>query len=83
MTGRVWALVPEVKDGAGFFTPETLTKANRQLASIEKKYHKDLVIETFPTPPSDKASAAEKMDAGARNRFFQEWARERAKSENV
>jgi hypothetical protein len=83
MAAQAWAVVPEVKDGAGFFTPDALTKANRQLAEIQKKYHKDLLIETLAGVPSDKTDAVQKMDKSARNRFFQTWANERAKQARV
>jgi hypothetical protein len=83
MTGPAWAVVPEVKDGAGFFTPGALTKANQELAQIQKKYRKDLLIETFATVPADKADAVKKMDKQARNRFFETWAVERARGERV
>src|SRR5580704_19442378 len=83
MTARSWAVVPEVKDGAGFFTPGALTKANAQITEIQKKYRKDLLIETFPSVPADKADAFGKLDKQGRNRFFRDWAIERAKGERV
>jgi hypothetical protein len=83
MSGSALAVVPEVKDAAGFFTPDALTKADRQLAEIQKKYHKDLLIETFATVPPDKTDAFEKMDKPARAKFFQSWANDRAKKERV
>jgi uncharacterized protein len=83
MTARSLAVVPEVKDGAGFFTPGALTKANAQITEIQKKYRKDLLIETFPSVPADKAEAFGKLDKSGRNRFFQDWAIQRAKGERV
>ncbi len=83
MTARAWAVVPEVKDGAGFFTPGALTKANAQITEIQKKFRKDLLIETFPGVPADKAEAFGKLDKQGRSRFFQDWAIERARGERV
>src|ERR1700693_4811053 len=83
MSAQARAVAPEVKDGGGFFTPETITKANAQLAEIEKKYKKDFLIETFATVPADKAEAVKGMDKDARKRFFQAWAKERAKAVGV
>ncbi len=83
MSGRAWAVVPMVKDGGGFFTPETLTKANQEIANIQKQYKKDLLIETFATVPTDKVDAVKKMTPKERTRFFQGWANERARAERV
>ncbi len=54
-----------------------------ELAEIQKKYHKDLLIETFATVPPDKTDAFGKMDKPARAKFFQSWANDRAKKERV
>jgi TPM domain len=83
MTARAWAVVPEVKDAAGFFTRGALAKANAQITEIQKKFRKDLLIETFPGVPADKAEAFGKLDKQGRSRFFQDWAIERARGERV
>jgi hypothetical protein len=77
------ALVSEVKDDAGFFKPETIQKANREIKEIKDRYKHDVVIETFKAPPADRAEEVKKMDRSARNRFFEEWARERFKGQEV
>jgi len=77
------AVVPEVQDGAGFFKPETIAKANDLLAEIGKKHDKDLLVETYPTVPADKVEAVKAMDKEARAKFFQEWANSRARRRRV
>jgi uncharacterized membrane protein YgcG len=77
------AAVPEVQDGAGFFKPETIAKANDALAEIGKKHDKDLLIETYATVPADKVEAVKAMDKEARAKFFQEWADSRAHRRRV
>jgi uncharacterized membrane protein YgcG len=77
------AVVPEVQDGAAFFKPETIAKANDALAEIGKKHHKDLLIETYATVPADKVEAVKAMDKEARGKFFQEWGNSRARRRMV
>lgn len=78
-----WAVVPEVQDGAGFFKPETIAKANDALAEIGRKHNKDLLIETYATVPADKVEAVKAMDKESRGKFFQEWGKSRAKRRRV
>jgi uncharacterized membrane protein YgcG len=77
------AVVPEVQDGAAFFKPETIAKANDLLAEIGKKHHKDLLIETYATVPADKVESVKAMDKEARAKFFQEWGNSRASRRRV
>jgi hypothetical protein len=83
LVGQAWAVVPEVKDGGSFFAPDTLASADRQITEIQKKFRKDLLIETFPGVPSDKAAAFQKMDKQAQSKFFQSWAEDRARGARV
>src|SRR5262249_27518607 len=80
-----WPIVAEVKDDAGFFSAETIKKANAEIKAIKDQAKKDLVIETFKELPADKKEAYEKVskDPKERERFFVEWARARAKSLEV
>jgi uncharacterized membrane protein YgcG len=77
------AVVPEVQDGAGFFKPEAIAKANDELAEIGRRFKKDLLIETYATVPADKVAAVKAMDKEGRTKFFQEWANSRAKRRRV
>jgi uncharacterized membrane protein YgcG len=77
------AIVPELQDGAAFFKPETIAKANDILAEIGKNHKKDLLIETYATVPADKVAAVKTMDKEAKAKFFQEWANSRARRRRV
>jgi hypothetical protein len=78
------ALTPEVRDDAGFFKPETVEKANAILKEIKKDKKKDLLIETFRQAPRGKwEEEAKSSDAKEKDKFFQEWALERARKEEV
>src|SRR5439155_25309842 len=77
------ALTPEIRDGAEFFTPESVKKADAEIKDIKRNFKKDLLIETYNTVAADKAEEVKKMDRKARNRFFQDWARNRAKAVEV
>jgi uncharacterized protein len=77
------ALTPEVKDTAGFFSAAAVEKANREIAEIERKFKRDLLIETFPSVPADKAEQFKALDKRGRDVFFQKWAVERFRNEGV
>jgi uncharacterized membrane protein YgcG len=77
------AVVPEVQDGAGFFKPEAIAKANDELAEIGRRFKKDLLIETYAAVPADKVAAVKAMDKEGRAKFFKEWANSRAKRRRV
>jgi uncharacterized membrane protein YgcG len=82
-TVPAWAVVPEVQDGAGFFKPEAIAKANDELAEIGRRFRKDLLIETYATVPADKVEAVKAMDKEGRAKYFAEWANSRAKRRRV
>jgi uncharacterized protein len=83
MTARAWDIVPEVKDGAHFFSSDTIAKANRDIAEIQKKYHKDLVVDTVAMLPADKVEAFKAMRERDKAKFWQQWAIDRAKAARV
>ena len=68
----------DVVDGGGFFSAETLAKANRTIRDLETKTGHEIRIETFATVPADKAEAVKKMDKVERDTFFTKWLHERA-----
>src|SRR5580704_4362607 len=78
-----FAITPEVKDNASLFSTSAVEKANRQIAEIQRRFHRDLVIETFPTVPKDKVDQVSKMDKTERAKFFEAWALSRAQHEEV
>ena len=74
-----WALTPAVHDDAGFFSADAVTKADAIIKDIKERHHKDLLIETFPTPPADKEEEAKGDDGKANPSFFAAWALQRAR----
>jgi uncharacterized protein len=73
----------EINDQAGFFSQEAITSAEREIAGLKNATGKELRIETFATVPDGKAGEVEKMSRDERNRFFDDWAQQRAKREHV
>src|SRR5436309_2021594 len=65
------ALTAEIRDEAGFFSPEAIQKANAEIKEIKREFKRDLLIETFKSVPADRLEEFKKMDRKARNRFFQ------------
>lgn len=73
----------DVRDQAGLFSASGVQKADEIIREIKNRFHKDLVIETFKSVPPDKADQVKKMNREQRERFYDEWARERAQAERV
>jgi uncharacterized protein len=74
------ALVAEVRDDAGFFSAEAISKANEIIKEIHRDLKHDLLIETVKSVPASKADDLKKMD---KEEFFSKWARDRARSAEV
>src|SRR6516162_4288846 len=57
----LFAAAPTIEDNGGFFSKPALTQGNRIVEQINEQTrpHKDVVVETFPTIPSDVASTDE------------------------
>ena len=81
--GRAYALTPEVRDEAGFFKPQTVTRANEVIKQIKQRYKKDLLVETVRHVPEDKKQEATSSDPKVKARFFADWAVRRARQEGV
>ena len=81
--GPALALMPEVRDQAGFFQADTVKKANEVIRDIKNRFHKDLLIETFKNPAADMMDEAQSSDSKIKDKFFSEWAREQAHNEGV
>jgi uncharacterized protein len=78
-----FALTPQVKDDAHFFSAGAVDKADQVIQEIKDRYHKDLLIETVKTAPDERADKVKHMDRSERERFFADWARERARREGI
>lgn len=77
-TGAAQVARADVRDGAGFFKAETISQANNMILQMEKKYHRDLLVDTIASVPKDKETEATSKDEAVKNRFFADWAAERA-----
>jgi uncharacterized membrane protein YgcG len=71
---------PPIRDEGKFFSAEALEKANRKVRQIYQRFHKDVVIETFPAIPADREKNYQEEEKA---RFFNEWARKRAEELGV
>src|SRR5438552_2334253 len=74
---------PGVHDQAGFFSQEAIHKADAVIQEIKKRHQKDLLIETFKSPPEGKEELATSKDREVKDRFFGQWARKNAEDANV
>lgn len=76
--GRAAAVASEIKDGGKFFSDDAVKKTNEQIREIARKYDKDLLVETFATVPEDKVEKVKEMSRAEKDKFFDEWAKQRA-----
>jgi hypothetical protein len=74
---------PSVKDGAGLFSPAAVARADEQIAQIRETYGCDLVIETVGALPKTDRRWFRFLYAREVNRFLADWARDRARDEEV
>jgi hypothetical protein len=74
---------PDVKDGAGLFTPDAVEQAERAIAKVRELYHLDLTVETVPALPPLDHKWLYFLDRRQRNAFLEKWARDRAKAAGV
>jgi uncharacterized membrane protein YgcG len=74
----VCAVAPEIKDAAKFFSPEAVAKADKEIREIARKYDRDLLIETFSGVPGGQTERVKALSAPEREKFFANWAADRA-----
>jgi len=70
----------EVVDNAGFFSPDAVQKANDKIQKMRRDTGRELLVETFPNIPADKAADYKPEN---RQQFFEQWAHERFKAAHV
>ena len=73
------AVAPVIKDEGKFFSEGAVDNANNKIREIHHDFGKDLLIETFASVPADLAKDVDLQDKEARSKFFEKWARERAR----
>ena len=78
--GRSAAVAPEIKDEGKFFSADAVKKANKQIREIARKYDRDLLIETFAAVPGDQTERLKAMSREERDKFFLNWAQDRAEA---
>ena len=82
-TGRTAAVAPTVHDGGEFFSADAVKKANEQIRELYRKYQRDLLVETFKSPPADMVEKVKNMSTEDRNKFYEKWAKDRCEAEAV
>src|SRR5215471_17307010 len=75
-----FAIVPQVKDDAGIFSADAIRKANDIMREIERRHHKDMLVETFKAVPAGSEGKAKGKD---RSQFYEDWARRRFRENGV
>ena len=69
-----------IQDDGGFFSAAALEKGIAAIRDIRRRFHKDVLIETFPQLPADMAKGVDLNDKAARRKFFAAWAEGRQKA---
>ena len=69
---------PALVDEGQFFSPEARKKALADIQELKKRFQKNLVVETFKTPPPDIRQQLEGQDAEGKNKVWAEWLRQRS-----
>src|SRR5438270_5624940 len=72
-----------IHDNAGFFSEATKSEATRNIDQIERRFRKDLVIETFKEIPPEFKMADDAQDKTALNRVYAKWALQQARNLRV
>jgi S1-C subfamily serine protease len=73
----------KVRDRANFFSAETVERANAAIADISHRYGRDVLVETYATPPDDDTERVKAMSTDERQNYFRDWARKRLREERI
>jgi len=76
---RAVPLPGAVQDGAGLFSAAAVQEADQHIQDISRLYHKNLRVETFPSPSTLKTWILKLKKPQDRGRFYEDWARELAR----
>ena len=68
-----------IRDNATLFSDAAKSEASRNISELEKRFGKDLAIETFKAIPDDLKKGVDLQDKAAVNRMFEQWAVKQAK----
>jgi hypothetical protein len=78
--GVALAVAPEIKDDAKFFGADAVKKANKEIRELYRKYGRDFLVETFPAVPGEQSQRVKAMSQEDRDKFFLNWANDRAEA---
>jgi hypothetical protein len=70
----------EVRDDGNFFSPQAIEHANDAIRQMQQSTGRDLLIETYPAIPQERASSYRPDNQAA---FFRDWANQRAQAAHV
>jgi uncharacterized membrane protein YgcG len=74
------AVDAEVADGAGFFSPETLSEAREMILAIGAAHDRDVRVETYADVPEPLRA---RLERDGQDKFFDDWLNRRAKALGV
>jgi uncharacterized membrane protein YgcG len=80
VASAAFAVAPEVHDEAKFFSPDAVKKANKEIRELASKHDTDFLIETMPSIPGDEGQRVKAMSVPDREKFFKNWAADRAET---
>ena len=72
-----------IRDDGGFFSESAKSEASRKISEIQRKYKKDLLIETFKEIPDEIKQSVDLEDKAALGRLFEQWTVKQAKQQKV
>jgi uncharacterized protein len=72
-----------VHDNAAFFSETAKSEATRHIIEIDRRFKKDLLIETFKEVPADVKQGVDLTDKAAANRMFEQWTVKQARQHGV
>src|SRR5581483_2581807 len=70
----------QVRDDGGFFSADAVDRANSAIGQMKQETGRDLLIETFPSIPQERADQYRADNAAE---FFREWANARGQAAHV
>jgi uncharacterized protein len=72
-----------IRDPAGFFSEPAKAEASRHIAELGRRFHKDIVVETFREIPEAMRQGVNLQDKLAVNRLFEQWTVQQARQHKV
>jgi hypothetical protein len=83
LVAQALAVAPEIRDEGKLFSAEAIKKADEHIAEINRKYDRDLLIETFASAPAADVEKVKAMEPKERDEYFTTWAKDRAQKRVV